>query len=370
MARVPALLVLLVLTALGATGCGQAVGDPTAAAVVNGEVIAIDEIRPLVAELAGAANPQTGQALDEGQATTQVLSDLTLLELLQQEIVRGGGDRVTDADVEAALAARAEELGGDEAFAADLGARGISRRQAALESRFDLVLDAIVAVLGADVEITDEDVDFAFASTYGLPNVAHILVDTEEAAQAVIARIEGGEDFAAVAQEVSADPGSAANGGELGPLQVGAYVPEFEDAALQLDPGELSDPVETQFGWHVIRTEAGQELTPELEAQVRDELLRQQVLPQLSPLLQRLIEEADVRANPRFGTWAPIFDPAQGPVQLYTADDPLGALSPAPGLQEALDGAVPGDGGVPPEVAPADPAAQPPAGQPAPAATE
>lgn len=100
-------------------------------------------------------------------------------------------------------------------------------------------------------------------------NARHILVDTQEEAEAVIKRIEDGEDFAAVAKELSKDTGSAETGGELGFSAKGSFVPEFEDAAFSLPVGELSEPVQSQFGWHVIEVLAreNRELEPFAYAQ-------------------------------------------------------------------------------------------------------
>ena len=81
----------------------------------------------------------------------------------------------------------------------------------------------------------------------------HILVPTEDEAKAAIKRLQAGEDFAKVATELSKDPGS--EGGDLGYFTKDKMVPEFADAAFKLDVGKLSDPVKSQFGWHVIKVE-------------------------------------------------------------------------------------------------------------------
>jgi peptidyl-prolyl cis-trans isomerase D len=88
----------------------------------------------------------------------------------------------------------------------------------------------------------------------------------QKAAQAA-ARIRGGEPFAAVAKEISEDPGSAAQGGDLGWFERGVMVKEFEDVAFTLPPGQLSDPVRSPFGFHVIEvTEVREPVAPTLEA--------------------------------------------------------------------------------------------------------
>ncbi len=83
----------------------------------------------------------------------------------------------------------------------------------------------------------------------------HILVDNEADAKKIAARIKGGEDFAKVAAETSKDPGSKAEGGDLGWFSKDRMVKEFADAAFKMQPGQVSDPVKSQFGWHVIKVE-------------------------------------------------------------------------------------------------------------------
>jgi len=83
----------------------------------------------------------------------------------------------------------------------------------------------------------------------------HILVPTEDEAKAVLAEIKKGTDFAELARQKSKDPGAAAEGGDLGYFGKDQMVPEFAEVAFKLDKGQVSDPVKTQFGWHVIKVE-------------------------------------------------------------------------------------------------------------------
>lgn len=83
----------------------------------------------------------------------------------------------------------------------------------------------------------------------------HILVESEEEAKKVADRVKGGEDFAKVAGEVSKDPGSKTDGGDLGFFTKDRMVEPFAEAAFKLEPGQISDPVKSQFGWHVIKVE-------------------------------------------------------------------------------------------------------------------
>ena len=83
----------------------------------------------------------------------------------------------------------------------------------------------------------------------------HILVENEEDAKKAVTRVKGGEDFAKVAGELSTDPGSKTDGGDLGFFTKDRMVEPFAEAAFKLDAGQISDPVKSQFGWHVIKVE-------------------------------------------------------------------------------------------------------------------
>ncbi|HMO70303.1 MAG TPA: peptidyl-prolyl cis-trans isomerase [Paracoccaceae bacterium] len=111
--------------------------------------------------------------------------------------------------------------------------------------------------------------DAAPATEY---HAAHILVDSEEKAADLKAQVEGGADFAVLAREHSTDPGSGARGGDLGWFGLGQMVKPFEDAVVALEPGQVGGPIQTQFGWHIIRlTETRLAAVPTLD-QMRDEL--------------------------------------------------------------------------------------------------
>jgi peptidyl-prolyl cis-trans isomerase C len=100
----------------------------------------------------------------------------------------------------------------------------------------------------------------------------HILVATEDEAKSALKRIMGGEEFEKVAKEVSKDPGS--EGGDLGWFTKDRMVPEFADAAFKLDVGQMSDPVKSPFGWHLIEILDKREKTPPTFDQVKDQVSR------------------------------------------------------------------------------------------------
>jgi peptidyl-prolyl cis-trans isomerase C len=83
----------------------------------------------------------------------------------------------------------------------------------------------------------------------------HILVPTEDEAKAVIVELKKGTDFAELAKQKSKDPGAAAEGGDLGYFTKEQMVPAFSEVAFKLNKGDVSEPVKSQFGWHVIKVE-------------------------------------------------------------------------------------------------------------------
>jgi peptidyl-prolyl cis-trans isomerase C len=125
---------------------------------------------------------------------------------------------------------------------------------------------------------------FADASPEAEYNASHILVASEEEALAVQARADAGEDFAALARELSPGP-SGPNGGELGWFGAGMMVSEFETAVMNMDVGTVSAPVQTQFGWHVIKLNDMRdkplptldEMRDQLIGQLQDTLINQKI---------------------------------------------------------------------------------------------
>jgi len=154
-------------------------------------------------------------------------------------------------------------------------------------------LELDVATLDPGIEVDEQAIQALYdeqASNYVTPeerHARHILIrlaaDADDAATtaaleraySVVSRLDAGEEFAALAKELSDDPGSAANGGDLGFFGRGIMAPEFENAVYELQPGELSKPVKSPFGFHVIELV---EIRPEEAtplAEVRDELTDQ-----------------------------------------------------------------------------------------------
>jgi parvulin-like peptidyl-prolyl isomerase len=137
--------------------------------------------------------------------------------------------------------------------------------------------------------------------------VSHILVDTEPEAQDAMDRVTGGEEFAAVASEVSQDPGSADNDGILPCGSAGQYVPEFRDAALVAPVGEVYENlVETQFGFHVMLVTDRVAPAPgdlPTEDEIVETLQAIAVAGELEIWFLEQMTTADVTVEEEFGVW-------------------------------------------------------------------
>ena len=148
----------------------------------------------------------------------------------------------------------------------------------------------------------------------------HILVPTEDEAKAALARVKKGEDFAKVADEVSKDPGS--QGGDLGWFTKDKMVPEFAAAAFKLEPGQISDPVKSEFGWHVIKLEGKREKSFPPFDQVKDQVARYVAQKAQSDEVMKLREAAKIdRMTP---------PPAAAPVSPDATPAPAPADAPKP----------------------------------------
>ncbi len=175
-----------------------------------------------------------------------------------------------------------------------------------IENELRALRAAIVLQGAAEAAVTDEalqeayDARFADATPATEYNANHILVETEDEAKALIAELEGGADFETLAKEHSTGP-SGPNGGALGWFGLGMMVPEFEQAVVALEPGAISGPVQTQFGWHVIKlNETRLAEAPTLD-QMREELTNEiqetavrEAIDSLTGAVEVVRNEADI----------------------------------------------------------------------------
>lgn len=242
-----------------------------------------DEAEQLVGSIGGEFDPETGQ-LEGGEDATDDMPDslredlirLTSVQYaLERHLMEAQGGEVTDEDVEAAYE---EQIAGNEDF-----------DEYACSSHVLIAFDDDPQAAQEPEEPSEEREQ-----------------ETLEAAEAVVERLDSGEDFAEVAEDVSDDVGSAENGGSLNCNMPGQFVPEFEEALYDLEEGSYTDPVRTQFGYHVILLESlGAPDFEEVEEDLRASLEQEagDITEAFLEVVQGAAEEMEVEVDPRFGTW-------------------------------------------------------------------
>ena len=286
------LLILVAVLALTAAACG---GSSSTAATVNGTDITSDDIDGLFYE-------SEEDLTDEQMAG--YLSTLIQWTAIEQAAVADLGFEATQEGIDAEV----ETILFDSGYAGDL--EGFLETQNVSENGVEqyatqlLIEDAVIAEVTPTVDMpTLEDAQGAIdAAPLEFTQVcaSHILVETEDEAQAVIARLDAGEDFAAVAAEISIDTGSGADGGSLGCGAAATYVSAFAEATVSAPVGEVTDPVETEFGFHIIVVEERTVATPEDVLPFMEE---QVIFAATDTWLLDAVTTAEVTVDEQYGTW-------------------------------------------------------------------
>lgn len=271
----PRLAVLLLVLAAGVIGLAAGCGGGDGSDLPDGVVARVGDAAIAEEELSKAIEQQRAQAEQQGatfpeeggegydQVRRQALETLVLQRIVDFEARKCGTPcRVTKREIDQELGriVEANFQGSDEDFEEFLRdsqltraeARDIVRNQLQQTKLFEHVTRGVRFTAADAREYYEENAD-EFRVEAGR-RARHILVETRAEADRIRARVTP-ENFAELARENSTDEGSAAQGGDLGPIQRGQLVPEFEEVAFRLRDGEISDPVRTQFGWHIITVE-------------------------------------------------------------------------------------------------------------------
>lgn len=260
---VAGVLVLLVAVGVGVTACGDDDSADLPAGVVArvGDARITDkQLERAVAQTTAEATSQGQTAPEEGTEAYDQLRQQALQGLVQQKIV---GFEARDCGKPCAVSAKEvdQELdriieanfsGKPKEFQDFLKQRGITQADARDIVTSSLQQQKLFDNVTRGVRFSDADAKKYYEDNAGEFKVAkHILVPTEAKAEQIRAEATTA-NFGELAQQNSTDEGSAKQGGSLGPIRPGTFVPAFEEAALALDDGEISQPVKTQFGWHII----------------------------------------------------------------------------------------------------------------------
>jgi foldase protein PrsA len=182
------------------------------------------------------------------------LETLITKNVIEQEVEKEKVS-VSEKDIDTELQGLIESYGGEETFNQQLATSGLTMEDVEEDVKTNLQIEKL---LESSIKITDEEMKTyfdenkdSFAKTKQV-KASHILVADEATAKEVKEKLDAGEDFAELAKEYSTD-GSAESGGDLGFFGEGSMVAEFEEAAFSLEVDEISEPVKTEHGYHIIK---------------------------------------------------------------------------------------------------------------------
>ena len=225
----------------------DATAERPLAAIVNGEPIYVVDYERQVSQYQRAFASEIDFASADGQAmllqAREQILNFMIEQVLTEQYAARHGIAVTDEDVQAAIEQMIEDAGGEEAFQALLDQEGLTEEEMRQNLRAALIGTSVVEYVTGAVPETAEHV-----------HARHVLVDTRDEAERLLAQLEAGADFAELAATYSRDEPTRQTSGDLGWFPRGVLMaPELEDAAFALQPGELSGVVESSFGFHIVQ---------------------------------------------------------------------------------------------------------------------
>jgi len=232
-------------------------------AIVNGKAVPTSRVEALAQQVARSGRPITPEV------EAQIKEEVIVREIFMQEAQKRGMDATPEYKTQIELA-----------------------RQTILIRELFAEFQKTSAVTDADVQAEYDK--FVAANGGKEYRARHILVETQAQADAILASLKKGGKFEDIAKKQSKDPGSGANGGDLDWAAPGNYVKEFSDAMVALNKGQVSAPVKSQFGFHIIRLDDVREAQLPALADVKPQIVQQMTQQRLATFQQELRAKAKV----------------------------------------------------------------------------
>ncbi len=271
---VKTLVVLFMCAAFFIAGCqnvekvekqGKVIDGKEVIAKVNDEYILKSDYDYQVAQVKSAleANGQDFSK-DEGKKILEEIKKQVLDAMINDKIALQQAEKegvsLSDEEFRDAMNSLEEYHGGKDALDKYISQQGLDRDSFEKSVKEQLIINKFKDKITADVKVTDEEIKKFYEENktmFELPapeiRASHILVDTQEEAEKILAQIKAGADFAELAKKYSKDPATKDIGGDLGYFSKGKMDAEFEKAAFALKTGQVSDVVKTSFGYHIIK---------------------------------------------------------------------------------------------------------------------
>lgn len=260
-------------------------GKSEVVAKVNGYKITKTQLYDLMVK-------QNGQ-----QALDSLISErIVNLESQKQNII------VSEEDIQKELGKYYEYYGGQESFTQTLASSGYSindvRKDLELSLKIRKLMEPRISIIEDELKTYFDENKESFAQGKQV-KASHILVDTQEKANEIEKRLANGEDFAGLARENSTDTTTRDNGGELGFFSKGQMTEDFEAAAFALKAGQISTPVKTAYGYHIIKVEEIKEAQEanyeQSKDKIYDTLLEQKVETEYNTWIQEMYQQYEIQ---------------------------------------------------------------------------
>jgi len=308
------ILLMLLALALLAAGCGGGISDSTAA-VVDGRSITVDQVREGLGRFASSDQFEQLTQQEEPESIRRQFEQSLLSRLIRRMVLRGEADsagvEVSDEDVSARMDQIQQDFETEEAFIEEIGRQGTT-----LQEVEDFILDSLIEEeLRAEVTEgtgpSDEEIEAFYeeqGDQFGEIHTAHILVEKKRLAERLKAQLDAtapgkiDDTFADLATQHSVDTGSGSQGGDLGFVNPGALVPEYSQAVAQMEIGDISDPVQSQFGFHIIKL-MDRRVAPldAVREQIAQQLSGNEAEEEWQKFIRRAYRDAEIEVNSRFG---------------------------------------------------------------------
>ena len=267
--------VLLFVLIIAMTGCqniekvepeeGRIIDGQEVIAKVNDDLILKSDYDRQVAQVKSAleANGQDFST-SEGKKILKDVKETVLQSMINDQLIlwqaKEHNITLDDEEFNEAISQLDQYHGGKDALETYLKQQGFDRQSYEAQVKDQLIISKFREELTSGVNVTEDEIRQYYDENkemFQLPSpeirASHILVDTEDEAKEILAKIKDGADFEELAKNHSKDPVSKDLGGDLGYFSKGKMVPEFEEAAFALKPGQVSDVVKSEYGYHIIK---------------------------------------------------------------------------------------------------------------------
>jgi len=258
-----ALIAALALAACGGGGASSADVPDGAVAVVGDKTVTKEEFDKLIEQQKKSAEAQKQDFPEPGTAEYEALKATVVKGLVEQKEWELEGEsmgvKVTDQEIETELDKLKQQYfqGDEQKYSAELAKQGLTDADVRNELRTRILTNKIYEAVTKKVTVSDADIKAYYdknPSQYQQPasrDVRHVLVKNEALAQKLHDQIQGGADFAKLVEKYTQDTASKADGGKFTAFK-GRTVAPFDEFVFSAKTGDLSDPIKTEFGWHII----------------------------------------------------------------------------------------------------------------------